>query len=123
MNSHRSVTAAITSIPDHSPADNETTDSESLDAEKISNESITAEENIAEADEETHPAVSFEDSLTVYTGSLSSDITDMNAVAEAVEGTVDSKTRGFQAVDISFRDKDGPPADTAHVSLRSLAAP
>ena len=50
-------------------------------------------------------------------------VTDMNAVAEAVEGTVDSKTRGFQAVDISFRDKDGPPADTAHVSLRSLAAP
>ena len=105
--------------------------------------------------EETHPAVSFEDSLTVHTGSLGTDtsaagipdsskltvsvtaeagtfpagttmvlssVTDMDAVAEAVEGTVDGKTRGFQAVDISFRDKDGneiEPLKPISVTMRS----
>ena len=109
----------------------------------------------ASAAEETHPAVSFEDSLTVHTGSLGSDtdaagipdsskltvsvsaeagtfpagtamvisaVTDMDSVAEAVEGTVDGRTCGFQAVDISFRDRDGneiEPLKPISVTMRS----
>ena len=169
-----------TAISNDSPAVDETRGSGNSDAGIISDDSSSAEENITEAVEETHPAVSFEDTLTVYTGSLGSDITgslssdtkagnpgndaagspdtdtaagslpassnmtvsvsaeagtfpagttmvlsavtDMDAVAEAVEGTVDSKTRGFQAVDISFRDKDGneiEPLKPISVTMRS----
>ena len=167
-------------ISNDSPAVDETRGSGNSDAGITSDDSSSAEENITEAVEETHPAVSFEDTLTVYTGSLGSDITgslssdtnagnpgndaavspdtdtaagtlpassnmtvsvsaeagtfpagttmvlsavtDMDAVAEAVEGTVDSKTRGFQAVDISFRDKDGneiEPLKPISVTMRS----
>jgi len=167
-------------ISNDSPAVDETRGSGNSDAGITSDDSSSAEENITEAVEETHPAVSFEDTLTVYTGSLGSDITgslssdtnagnpgndaavspdtdtaagtlpassnmtvsvsaeagtfpagttmvlsavtDMDAVAEAVEGTVDSKTRGFQAVDISFRDKDGneiEPLKPICVTMRS----
>lgn len=169
-----------TAISNDSPAVDETRGSGNSDAGITSDDSSSAEENITEAVEETHPAVSFEDTLTVYTGSLGSDITgslssdtnagnpgndaagspdtdtaagtlpassnltvsvsaeagtfpagttmvlsavtDMDAVAEAVEGTVDSKTRGFQAVDISFRDKDGneiEPLKPISVTMRS----
>ena len=137
------------------PSSEESPDSNNSDDEKTFNENSSTEENKAETVEETHPAVSFEDSLTVHTGNLSSDtdagnlpnsskmtvsvsaeagtfpagttmvlsaVTDMDAVAEAVEGTVDSKTCGFQAVDISFRDKDGneiEPLKPISVTMRS----
>ena len=137
------------------PSSEESPDSNNSDDEKTFNENSSAEENKAETVEETHPAVSFEDSLTVHTGNLSSDtdagnlpnsskmtvsvsaeagtfpagttmvlsaVTDMDAVAEAVEGTVDSKTCGFQAVDISFWDKDGneiEPLKPISVTMRS----
>ena len=137
------------------PSSEESPDSNNSDDEKTFNENSSTEENKAETVEETHPAVSFEDSLIVHTGNLSSDtdagslpnsskmtvsvsaeagtfpagttmvlsaVTDMDAVAEAVEGTVDSKTCGFQAVDISFRDKDGneiEPLKPISVTMRS----
>ena len=137
------------------PSSEESPDSNNSDDEKTFNENSSTEENKAETVEETHPAVSFEDSLTVHTGNLSSDtdagslpnsskmtvsvsaeagtfpdgttmvlsaVTDMDAVAEAVEGTVDSKTCGFQAVDISFRDKEGneiEPLKPISVTMRS----
>ena len=92
------------------------------------------------------PEQTFEQTITVHTGSLASDTTaagtegtlpaetemtvhvsagagtfpagttmtvtpvtgdGLDAVAAAVEGTIESRTRGFQAVDISFHDKDG----------------
>ena len=131
------------------------TDSRNSDVEKDTDSSSSAEENNADVTAETHPAVSFEDSLTVRTGSLGSDtdaasipesskltvsvsaeagtfpagttmalsaVTDMDSVAEAVEGTVNGKTCGFQAVDISFRDKDGneiEPLKPISVTMRS----
>ena len=137
------------------PSSEESSDSNNSDDEKTFDDNSSTEENKAETVEETHPAVNFEDSLTVHTGNLSSDtdagnlpnsskmavsvsaeagtfpagttmvlsaVTDLDAVAEAVEGTVESKTCGFQAVDISFRDKDGneiEPLKPISVTMRS----
>ena len=56
-----------------------------------------------EADEGTFPE---------GTRMVLSPVEDLNAVAEAVGTAVDSKTRGFQAVDITFYDKD-PAAEDA----------
>ena len=140
------------------PSSEESPDSNNSDDEKTFNENSSTEENKAETVEETHPAVSFEDSLTVHTGNLSSDtdagslpnsskmtvsvsaeagtfpagttmvlsaVTDMDAVAEAVEGAVDDrKTMGFHAVDISFRDVNGneiEPLKPIKVSMTSDA--
>ena len=92
-----------------------------------------------------YPAAVFDDSVTVSSGRLDTDLADtdipkktkmtvhveadegtfpegtkrvlspvedLDAVAEAVGTAVDSKTRGFQAVDITFYDKD-PSAEDA----------
>ena len=104
--------------------------------EKDKNEDPTAAE---------YPAAVFEDSITVSSGRLDTDLADttlpkktkmtvhvevdegtfpegtkmvlspvedLDAVAEAVGTAVDGKTRGFQAVDIAFYDKD-PSIDGA----------
>ena len=134
-----------------------------------------------DADEANYPAQSFEDSITVRMGSLSTDTnaanamnasnaentstagegaasaaapdiqnrteltvsveaeegtfpegttmhlapvtgSDLDTVAEAVEGAVESRTAGFHAVDITFRDADGneiEPRKPIKVSMQS----
>ena len=120
----------------------------------------------AETEQVSYPSVSFDDSITVASGALSTDtdamsgdagtetgteteiivhveadndtfpegttmvlsaVSDdqMSAVAEAVEGAVEApKTRGFHAVDISFRDAEGneiEPLKPIRVSMTSDA--
>ena len=106
------------------------------DAKNDSENEKGKEENTTAA---SYPAAVFDDSITVRSGRLDTDLEDTNlpkktkmtvhveadegtfpegtkmvlsavedldAVAEAVGTAVDSKTRGFQAVDITFYDKD-----------------
>ena len=115
-----------------------------------------ADKAAAEVTEETHPAVNFEDTIKIRSGSLSTDtaaaeslpgtsrltvsvsadsctvpagttmvlsaVEDMDAVASALEGAVDTRTKGFQAVDISFRDAEGKeiePLKPIRVTMKS----
>lgn len=130
-------------------------------------------ETETDLDETNYPAHSFQDSITVRMGSLSTDTnavntsedsgnttaaaaapdiqdrteltvsveaeegtfpegttmhlasvtgSDLDTVAEAVEGAVESRTAGFHAVDITFRDADGneiEPRKPIRVSMQS----
>ena len=71
-------------------------------------ERLTAETEITvrvEADKGTFP-----EGTTMVLSAVSDD--RMSAVAQAVEGAVDSpKTMGFHAVDISFRNAEGKEID------------
>jgi len=123
-------------------AEAETTDADKENADK---------DNAAETDKQdkkddvSYPAATFEDTITVHMGTLSTDTdsaagldipdrteltvhveadegtfpegttmvltavtgNDLDDVAQAVEGAVEGKTKGFYAVDITFRDADG----------------
>ena len=119
--------------------------SEQTDAKNASeNEKDNKEESAAA----NYPAAVFDDSITVRSGHLDTDLADTNlprktkmtvhveadegtfpkgtkmvlsavedldAVAEAVGTAVDSKTRGFQAVDITFYDKDPAEEDAKEI--------
>ncbi|MBQ2640947.1 MAG: hypothetical protein IJG15_03000, partial [Lachnospiraceae bacterium] len=130
-------------------------------------------ETETDLDETNYPAQSFQDSITVHMGSLSTDTnavntsedsgnttaaaaapdiqdrteltvsveaeegtfpegttmhlasvtgSDLDTVAEAVEGAVESRTAGFHAVDITFHDADGneiEPRKPIKVSMQS----
>ena len=119
--------------------------SEQTDAKNASeNEKDNKEESAAA----NYPAAVFDDSITVRSGHLDTDLADTNlprktkmtvhveadegtfpkgtkmvlsavedldAVAEAVGTAVDAKTRGFQAVDITFYDKDPAEEDAKEI--------
>lgn len=132
--------AEVVENADHKEdAEIETTDTDKENAEK---------DEVAEADKQdnvNYPAATFEDTITVHMGTLSTD-TDSAAgldiperteltvhvkadegtfpegttmvltavtgnglddVAQAVEGAVEGKTKGFYAVDITFKNADG----------------
>ena len=94
----------------------------STDADAVSgDERLTAETEITvrvEADKGTFP-----EGTTMVLSAVSDD--RMSAVAQAVEGAVDSpKTMGFHAVDISFRNAEGKeiePLKSIRVSMTSDA--
>ena len=119
--------------------------SEQTDAK---NDSENEKDNKEESAAANYPAAVFDDSITVRSGHLVTDLADTNlprktkmtvhveadegtfpkgtkmvlsavedldAVAEAVGTAVDSKTRGFQAVDITFYDKDPAEEDAKEI--------
>ena len=145
------------------------TEAAAADNKQDASQDSEAEEKVpdnAGTEQVNYPSVSFDDSITVTSGALSTD-TDamsgdagtetgteteiivhveadkdtfpegttmvlsavsedqMTAVAEAVEGAVEApKTRGFHAVDISFRDAEGneiEPLKPIRVSMTSDA--
>ncbi len=133
-------------------ADNTNEKAEEAGTEATATETA-ADLNGEKADEEeqtaaNYPAAVFDDSITVRSGRLDTDLADtdlprktkmtvhveadegtfpegtkmvlspvedLNAVAEAVGTAVDSKTRGFQAVDITFYDKDPSEEDAKEI--------
>lgn len=111
---------------------------------ELSGEKTDKEEQTAAS----YPAAVFDDSITVRSGRLDTDLADtdlpkktkmtvhveadegtfpegtkmvlsavddLDAVAEAVGTAVDTKTRGFQAVDITFYDKDPSEEDAKEI--------
>ena len=126
------------------------------DAAALTTTAKTTAENRTETDKNkkdevvaaNYPAVVFDDSITVRSGHLDTDLADtdlpkktkmtvhveadtgtfpegtkmvlsavedLDAVAEAVGTAVDAKTRGFQAVDITFYDKDPAEEDAKEI--------
>jgi len=126
------------------------------DAAALTTTAKTTAENRTETDKNkkdevvaaNYPAAVFDDSITVRSGHLDTDLADtdlpkktkmtvhveadtgtfpegtkmvlsavedLDAVAEAVGTAVDAKTRGFQAVDITFYDKDPAEEDAKEI--------
>ena len=135
------VTAEETAAADNTVDKAEEAGTEKTAAEAPDDEKDKKEESVAAG----YPAAVFDDSITVRSGRLDTDLADtdiprktkmtvhveadegtfpegtkmvlsavddLDAVAEAVGTAVDAKTRGFQAVDITFYDKD-PSAEDA----------
>ena len=121
--------------------------SEKTDAD-AKNDSENGKDSKDEITAANYPAAVFDDSITVRSGRLDTDLADtdipkktkmtvhveadegtfpegtkmvlstvedLSAVAEAVGTAVDSKTRGFQAVDITFYDKDPSEEDAKEI--------
>lgn len=125
----------------------EDAETETTDADKENTEKDKVAETDKQDQEETanYPAATFEDTITVHMGTLSTDTdsaagldipertelivhveadegtfpegttmvltavtgNDLDDVAQAVEGAVEGKTKGFYAVDITFKNADG----------------
>lgn len=139
----------------------EDAETETTDADKENTEKDKVAETDKQDQEETanYPAATFEDTITVHMGTLSTDTdsaagldipertelivhveadegtfpegttmvltavtgNDLDDVAQAVEGAVEGKTKGFYAVDITFKNADGnviEPRKPVKVSMK-----
>ena len=138
------VTAEETAAADNTVDKAEEAGTEKTAAEAPDDEKDKKEESVAAG----YPAAVFDDSITVRSGRLDSDlddtdipkktkmtvhveadegtfpegtrmvlsaVEDLDAVAEAVGTAIDVKTRGFQAVDITFYDKDPSEEDAKEI--------